>query len=355
MSTNIDGTQPIRLGEELNLLALESYLRSHFEGLDSPLNVVQFSGGSSNLTYLIRAGTFEAVLRRPPFGNQVKSAHDMGREFRVLSKLNDVYEPAPRPLTYCEDEQILGAPFYLMEFRPGLILRQELPPGFSLDPRTVSQLCKSFVDNLVRLHRVDYRAAGLEDLGRPIGYVSRQVEGWAKRYTSAMTDAAPDLSEIVHWLNERLPPENNASLIHNDYKYDNLILDPKNVTNIIGVLDWEMCTIGDPLMDLGTSLAYWVEANDSGLRLANATGPTALPGSLTRREIAERYAGQTGQDISNMSFYYCFGLFKLAVIVQQIYARYVQGHTRDERFSRLDQWVEVLAQTATKVVKTNEY
>ncbi|MDZ4850054.1 MAG: phosphotransferase family protein [Pirellulaceae bacterium] len=355
MNTYTDETQPIRPGEELNVPALEAYLRAHFEVATSSLEVKQFPGGSSNLTYLVRAGDLEVVLRRPPFGNQVKSAHDMGREYRVLSKLSAVYGPAPRPLAYCEDDQVLGALFYLMEFRRGVILRQQPPPGLSLDPNTMARLSESFVDNLVRLHRIDYRAVGLEDLGRPVGYVRRQVEGWAKRYASARTNDAPDLDQLIRWLDERVPSESGASLVHNDYKYDNLILDPQDITRIVGVLDWEMCTIGDPLMDLGTSLAYWVEASDPDLRRANATGPTALLGSFTRRQLVERYAERTGCDISNMLFYYCFGLFKLAVIVQQIYARYVRGHTRDERFSRLNEWGEVLNQTARRALDADEY
>ena len=350
-----DETQSIRLGEELNLPALQEYLQNHLGNCTSPLDVTQFPGGSSNLTYLIRFGDFEVVLRRPPFGNQVKSAHDMGREYKVLDRLSQVYAPAPRPLAYCEDEEVLGAPFYLMEYRRGVILRHQVSEGLNLDAATMKGLSESFLDNLVSLHSIDYEAAGLGDLGRPDGYVRRQVEGWAKRYSSARTDDSPELEPIVRWLDERIPAESGAALIHNDYKYDNLLLNPQNLTQIIGVLDWEMCTIGDPLMDLGTVLSYWVEAGDSQARLLKATGPTALPGNLTRRQIATRYAEKTGRDVSNMHFYYCFGLFKLAVIVQQIYARYVRGHTRDERFSRLNEWVAVLHETANGVLESDDY
>jgi aminoglycoside phosphotransferase (APT) family kinase protein len=279
----------------------------------------------------------------------------MGREYRVLSKLHQVYPVAPRPLAYCADETVLGAPFYIMERRQGIILRRNLPPGLSLDSATVRRLCESLVDNLVELHRLDYEAAGLADLGRPAGYVQRQVEGWTKRYRDAQTDNLPYVDRLAGWLAERMPAESGAALIHNDYKYDNLILDPEDPTRIIGVLDWEMCTIGDPLMDLGTTLGYWIEAGDPEALRSFAVGPTALPGSMTRQELIERYARKAGRDVANMLFYYCFGLFKIAVVVQQIYARYVRGHTQDPRFARLNEWVAVLSDTAVRAVETGTF
>jgi aminoglycoside phosphotransferase (APT) family kinase protein len=336
-------TRPVRPGEELDLAKLELYLRGRLPGLDGPLAVEQFPHGHSNLTYLLRGGGQEWVLRRPPFGNQVKSAHDMGREYRVLSRLCEVYPPAPRPYVYCADESVLGAPFYVMERKRGVILRKQIPPDLGLDAAGVRRLCEAVIDNLGRLHALDYRAVGLSDLGKPDGYVVRQVSGWANRYRNAQTDDVPAMDHVAGWLGERLPPESGAALIHNDYKYDNLLLDPHEPTRVVGVLDWEMCTVGDPLMDLGTTLGYWVEAGDAEPLRALAMGPTAGPGSLTRRELVECYARLTGRDVSNILFYYCFGLFKIAVIVQQIYARYARGHTKDERFARLNEWVAVLA------------
>jgi aminoglycoside phosphotransferase (APT) family kinase protein len=314
--------------------------------------VEQFPHGHSNLTYLLRRGEREWVLRRPPFGNQVKTAHDMGREFRVLSHLAPVFPAAPRPFLYCEDEHVLGAPFYLMERRHGVVLRKELPPGLPLDPPTTRQLGLTLIDTLARLHALDYRAVGLGDLGKPEGYVARQVTGWSNRAVQARTEDVPALERVTRWLAEHLPPESGATLIHNDFKHDNLLLDPHDLTRIVAVLDWEMATVGDPLMDLGTTLGYWMEANDPPLFQQAARCPTNLPGSLTRRELIERYAEKTGRDVSNVLFYYCFGLFKIAVIVQQIYARYVRGHTRDARFAKLNDVVAILSQQAVRALET---
>ncbi|MFW6124969.1 MAG: phosphotransferase family protein [Pirellulales bacterium] len=351
----IDGTQPVREGEELDLAKLQSYLREHLPEAAGPVQVEQFPRGFSNLTYLVRVGEREFVLRRPPFGNPVKSAHDMGREFRALSKLWRVYPPAPRPFVYCDDPGVLGEPFYLMERRQGIVLRKQVPPGLDLGPETARRLSESFIDNLADLHCVDHEAAGLGDLGRPAGYVERQVTGWAKRYEKARTEDVPDIQRVSDWLHKQMPSESGAALIHNDYKYDNLILDPNDPTRIVAVLDWEMCTVGDPLMDLGTTLAYWVEADDEPARKAIAFGPTDLPGSLTRRELAQRYAARTGADVSNMLYYVCYGLFKIAVVVQQIHVRYARGHTRDERFATLNQSVKLLGRVAVEAIETGKY
>ncbi|MCI0529388.1 MAG: phosphotransferase family protein [Nitrospira sp.] len=326
--------------------------------VSGPLIVEQFPGGHSNLTYLVRWGEKEMVLRRPPFGNRVKTAHDMGREYRVLSRLHKVYVPAPRPLAYCEDGSILGAPFYLMERRYGIILRQALPPGLYLNPETVRHMSESFIDNLAHLHSIDYQAVGLGDLGRPEGYVQRHVEGWTKRYRNAQTDEIPYMDQIIPWLTERIPKGNDAALIHNDYKYDNLMLDPHDFSRIVAVLDWEMCTLGDPLTDLGTTLGYWIQPNDfEAIKTINASdlGLTALPGSPPRHKLAERYAQKTNRDISNLLFYYCFGLFKTAVIVQQIYYRYVHGYTQDERFANLHRRVVLLSRIAVHAIEVGKF
>jgi aminoglycoside phosphotransferase (APT) family kinase protein len=345
--TFLDRASPVRSGEELDRAALARYLRAALPGLVGPVEIEQFPSGHSNLTYLVRVGSNEIVLRRPPFGNRVKTAHDMGREYRILSKLSGVY-PAPRPLAYCDDESLMGAPFYLMERIPGVILRQAPPAGLTLPPPVTRRLCEAFIDNLARLHQLDFAAIGLADLGRPAGYVERQVSGWSERYRLARTDDIPEVEQIAGWLKARLPEESGAALIHNDYKYDNLVLDADDLTRIRGVLDWEMSTLGDPLMDLGTALGYWVEPGDSDEMKALAFGPTALPGSLTRRELAERYADKTGRAAPDLLFYYCFALFKTAVVVQQIYYRYRQGLTRDQRFGALIAGVRVLSQAAVR-------
>jgi aminoglycoside phosphotransferase (APT) family kinase protein len=291
------------------------------------------------------------VLRRPPFGNQVKSAHDMGREFRVLSRLSPNYPPAPRPILFCEDQSVLGADFYIMERRQGVILRSHLPPELVIDPPTAKSLGLAFIDNLALLHSMDYQTAGLHDLGKPEGYVARQVKGWIKRYLDAKTDDLPAMERVANWLHENMPADTPGALIHNDYKYDNLVLYPNDLTQIVAVLDWEMTTVGDPLMDLGTTLGYWVEASDSEALRQVAMGPTFVPGSLTRRELVDRYRQGTGREVANALFYYCFGLFKIGVIVQQIYARFVRGHTRDPRFGRLNIYVAVLSEQAVRSIE----
>jgi aminoglycoside phosphotransferase (APT) family kinase protein len=351
MNLPTDTTRPVRPGEELPVAALEAYLHQHLPDFPSPLAVEQFPSGHSNLTYLLRLGDRELVLRRPPFGNQVKSAHDMGREYRVLSRLCQVYAAAPRPYLYCAEEGVLGAPFYVMERRRGVVLRRS---GIELDPPTARRLSTALIDNLAVLHSLDYKAAGLGDLGKPEGYVTRQVTGWTERYAKARTDDVPAMEMLARWLAENLPRESGPALIHNDYKYDNLMLDPDDLTRVVAVLDWEMATIGDPLMDLGSTLGYWVEAGDPEAMRAQAMGPTALPGSLTRRELVARYAEQTGRDVGNALFYYCYGLFKLAVIIQQIYARYVRGFTRDERFARMHERVRATAEHAVRTLEKGQ-
>jgi aminoglycoside phosphotransferase (APT) family kinase protein len=348
MSLQLDQATPIRPGEELPVDRLATYLRQHLPGVSGPLAVEQFPHGHSNLTYLVRLGSTELVLRRPPFGTVVKTAHDMGREYRVLSGLSAVYAAAPRPYQYCADERVLGAPFYIMERRHGVILRKGLPPDLVLNPPTARRLGLALIDNLALLHSLDYKSAGLGDLGKPEGYVARQVSGWIKRYAEAKTDELPALDRVARWLGNNVPSDAGAALIHNDYKYDNLILDPSDLTRIVAVLDWEMATVGDPLMDLGTTLGYWIEATDPEPLRQVATGPTYLPGSLTRQELCARYQDKTGRPLGNVLFYYCYGLFKIVGIVQQIYARYVRGQTHDPRFARLNEWVAVLAHQADR-------
>jgi len=355
MNTPYDESKPIRPGEELDVVRLENYLIDHLPSASGPLVVEQFPSGFSNLTYMLRLGDQEYVLRRPPVGNVVKSAHDMGREYRVLSKLCRVYPPAPEPLLMCEDVHIIGGQFYVMQRLRGVILRKtNTPDELVATPGLVTTLCESFIDSFAKLHRLDYQAAGLGDLGKPQGYVERQVTGWVGRYAKAKTDDYAEMETLGSWLTENMPADAPPALIHNDYKYDNLVLDPRDLSNIIGVLDWEMATIGDPLMDLGSTLAYWVEPDDPPEEHARAFGPTMLPGSLTRQQLAERYAQSADIELPDMSFYYAFGLFKLSVIVQQIYARFAAGKTQDQRFARLNIMVETLGKAGLRVVETGE-
>ena len=354
MSAEFIDTAPIRPGEELPLAPLEAWLKEHIPSAAGPILVEQFPAGHSNLTYLLRCGPGELVLRRPPFGNQVKSAHDMGREFRVLSRLSKVYPPAPRPFAFCDDENVIGAPFYVMERRRGLILRTPAPSQLVIDRDLARHLSTALIDQLALLHSINCHSADLADLGKPEGYIERQVCGWAKRYEQARTAEEPEMERVAGWLHEHLPAVSRAAVIHNDYKYDNVVLSPEDPTRIIAALDWEMATLGDPLMDLGTTLGYWIEAGDPEALKQTAFGPTALPGSLTRHELVTRYEEKTGAAIPDPVFFYCFGLFKIAVIVQQIYARYVRGHTSDPRFAGLGGLVGVLARQADKAILTQK-
>lgn len=344
MSVDLDGAGEVRAGEEPNIAALETWLKSHVPGTQGSLTVRQFQSGHSNLTYLLEMGGKEMVLRRPPFGTKVKTAHDMGREFTVLSRLHGVFPQAPLPLAHCDDESILGAPFYVMERVKGVILRRTIPVELGMGPEQVRQLCLNWVDTLAALHAVDWKAAGFGDLGRPEGYVERQVTGWTKRYRDAQTDTLPAVDALAVWLAANRPGESGAALIHNDYKFDNVVLDPAQPTTIIGVLDWEMATVGDPLMDLGTALGYWLEKSDpKGLR-SLPFGPTDVPGALTRQEIVQRYGETTGKQLPDMVFHHAFALFKIAVVLQQIYARYKAGLTKDERFAGFIHGVRMLCE-----------
>ena len=348
MSANlIDQPRDVRGGEELPIEKLAAYLQQHLPDLSGDLAVKQFPSGHSNLTFLLQISEQEFVLRRPPFGANIKTAHDMGREYKILSHLHPVYSKAPQPLLYCDDESIIGAPFYVMERVRGIILRAKPPQELALTPEVMRDLSLAFVDNLAAIHAVDYAAVGLGDLGKPQGYIARQVRGWTERYVNAKTDDIPDLERTAAWLAEHLPPESGAALIHNDYKYDNLVLNPNDLA-IRAVLDWEMATIGDPLMDLGTSLGYWVERDDPEELRALAFGLTMLPGNLTRVEIVQRYAQTSGRDVSRIQFYYVYALFKIAVIVQQIYNRYKQGYSHDPRFANMINAVRVLGKTAAR-------
>lgn len=355
MTDLVDASRPVRQGEELDLEALDAWLHTHVPQLRGPLSIEQFPSGYSNLTYLLKKGDDELVLRRPPFAVQVKSGHDMGREHRVLSALAPAYPLAPRPLGYCEDAKVIGAPFYVMERRRGLVLRKRLPPELGVDASTLRAMCGSLVDGLADLHAIDVASVGLSDLGRPEGYARRQVEGWIARYEKAKTDEVPHIDEISAWLRARVPETGEGTLVHNDYKFDNVMLDPADPTRIVAVLDWEMCTLGDPLMDLGTTLGYWVEAGDDARWHAMAFGPTAAPGAMTRLELSERYAARTGRDVSNMLFYYCFALLKIAGIVQQIYWRWKHGHTKDPRFAMLGEIVKVLGAMAVRAADRGRY
>ncbi|HEX8567876.1 MAG TPA: phosphotransferase family protein [Pyrinomonadaceae bacterium] len=348
-------TKTVRQGEELNEANLSEFLREQLNLTSAEIEIRQFPAGSSNLTYLVKIGAEEFVLRRPPFGNQVKTAHDMSREFRVLEKLSKIYQPAPRPLLFCQDESIVGSEFYLMERKRGVILRGSVPDSVQNSPELQKAVCESFIDNLARLHNLDYKQAGLGDFGKPEGYVERQTAGWIERYFRAKTDECSEIERTIEWLRANISAASNrAALVHNDYKFDNVMQNPDDLTQIIGVLDWEMATVGEPLMDLGTTLGYWMDKSAPEFMLSQPFNPRILMENFSRRALAERYAEKTGADISNLLFYYVFGTFKIAVIAQQIYLRYVRGFTKDKRFAVFNQSVAALGEIAVRAIEMRE-
>jgi aminoglycoside phosphotransferase (APT) family kinase protein len=349
-------TNPVRPGEELNERNLTEFLCENLNLKSAEIEISQFPGGSSNLTYCVKIGSDEYVLRRPPFGNRVRSAHDMSREFNVLTKLSKVYSPAPQPLIYCGDESVIGAEFYLMERRRGVIIRGKVPETAESEKLVNSQsfrrkVVESFVGNLVKLHSLDYQKIGLGDLGKPEGYVVRQVQGWTKRYFNAKTDENAELEKAIEWINENIPDSHGASLIHNDYKFDNVMLNPQDLTEIVAVLDWEMTTIGEPLMDFGSSLAYWMSEAEGEAMLNQPFNPRVLMENISRRDLIEIYEEKSGTTASDILFYYIFGTVKLAVIAQQIYFRYVKGFTKDERFAGFGRFVNSLGKIALNAIE----
>lgn len=346
-----DSSTRIRTGEELDAGAVDGYLKTKVPGLTGKPVISQFPGGASNLTYLIEYPGIELVLRRPPFGHKAKSAHDMGREYRIINQLKSAFPYCPGTYAHCTDESVIGSEFYVMERVKGIILRSDLPPELNFTVEGTRTLCHSFIDKLVELHKVDYNACGLGDLGKPQGYVQRQISGWCERYDKALTPDAPHWQLVKDWLKANMPGDSPApSLVHNDYRFDNVMLDPADPMKIIGVLDWELTTLGDPLMDLGNSLAYWIEADDPAPVQLMRRQPSHAPGMLTRREWVDYYAERSGIQIDNFDFYYTYGLFRLAGIVQQIYFRYYHGQTRDKRFAGFVKMNQLLEHMSLKVI-----
>ncbi|MBU2514921.1 phosphotransferase family protein [bacterium] len=349
-----DSATDIRQGEELNIQAVETYLKDTIPGLTGNLEVKQYPSGFSNLTYLIEIGTKKLVLRRPPFGTKAKTAHDMGREFKILSSIREYFPYCPKPLVYTEDESILGAPFYVMERIEGIILRKNLPKTLSFSADDAKTLCTNLIDVLLELHAIDYKKIGLDNLGKPEGYINRQVAGWSKRYRAARTQDAPDFESIMTWLEKNQPADSkNPSLIHNDYKFDNVVLDPENPLKIIGVLDWEMATIGDPLMDLGATIAYWINRDDSEEMQLIRMLPTNIEGALTRKEIISYYLERSGVSVQDFTFYQCCNVFRVATIAQQIYYRFYHGQTNDTRFGMFIGAVQVMERSINSILEKN--
>ncbi len=353
MPEHLDQPTPVRPGQGFDVDALAAWLRTRIDGLEEGTGapeLLQFGRGYSNLTYLARLGNRELVVRRSPPGVNIKSAHDMGREFRILSALAPHWSKAPRPLAHCEDASVIGTPFYVMERVRGVILRAKVPEGLVLDAPAMRRASEATCDTLAEIHNLDWRAVGLGDLGKPQGYIERQVRGWSDRYAKARTDDVPQVEKLAAWLDAHRPPESGATLVHNDFKYDNIVLSP-DLARVEAVLDWEMATIGDPLMDLGTALGYWIEPDDPPVFQVTVFGPTNRPGNLTRVEFAERWSRATGRDAGNVLFYYAFALFKLAVVAQQLYKRWVDGHTKEERYAMMLEGVRAVASSALVAIE----
>jgi aminoglycoside phosphotransferase (APT) family kinase protein len=345
-------TVPVRPEAVLDHTVVSHYLRERLPNTDGPLEIVQFAGGHANLTYLLRFGEHEYVLRRPPGGPLAVGAYDMAREFRVLSALSPVYTPACRPFLFCDDVSVLGAPFFVMERRSGLVIHKEMPPQYLNRPDLYRRLSEALIDSLVALHAIDYKAVGLETLGKPEGFVERQVANWIKRWERAKLTELPLMDELGRWLLAHLPRSQAPTLLHNDYKLDNHMVDPVDIARIVALFDWDQCTLGDPLVDLGLFLNYWTEADDAPARQALAQAPTTLPGFYTRAELVQRYARQSGRDVSAIAFYETFALWKTATVVMQLFVLYQNGQLQDERLADFGQRVVQLAETAHAVAQS---
>ena len=337
----IDVGGQVRHGEELDISTVETWLKDQGVNLQGQAQVTQYSGGASNWTYRLQYDNADLILRRPPKGTKAKSAHDMAREYLVQKHLAPFYPVLPDMVALCQDENVIGCDFYVMNRIEGIIPRANLPKELQLDEQQVQQLCLNVLDKLIELHQVPYQGTELEQLGKGEGYCRRQVEGWDTRYSKALTPNVPDFAFVRQWLQQHIPADSKTCVIHNDWRFDNVILDPNHPTQIIGVLDWEMATLGDPLMDLGSALAYWVEESDSALFKATRRQPTNLKGMFTRKEVVNYYLEKTGLDVENWTFYEVFGIFRLAVIAQQIYYRYHHKQTNNPAFK--DFWILIHA------------
>jgi aminoglycoside phosphotransferase (APT) family kinase protein len=357
LTSSVD-TCGVRPTEQLDWQRVATYLREHLlscdiAGLDlsSGMDVEQFPGGHSNLTYLIRFGRQELVLRRPPFGPIPATAHDMAREHRWLSALHPVFPLAPRPYLFCDDTGVAGAIFYVMERRRGVVIRNEEPASMIDRPVVRQRVSAALVDTLADLHAIDTTQHGLSALGRPVGFVARQVQGWTERWHRSKIAAVSEMDTLASWLAAHLPPDPaRACVVHGDFKLDNLMLDHADLGRLVAVFDWEMCALGDPLVDLGILLAYWSRSEPPALGDSLAS-VTHRQGWFTRDEIVERYAQRSGRDVSGIHFYETFALFKIAVVIQQIFSRYARGQTDDQRFARFDLRVTHLARQAAALVE----
>ena len=349
MNEFLDRGKSVRPGEELPEEKIHFWLKNFLPDLKGEAEITQFTGGASNWTYRLKYENHDLILRRPPAGTKAASAHDMNREFTVQQKLSGHY-PVAEMIALCKDPEILGCDFYVMKRVEGIIFRANLPKDLSLKKEKVRALCENMIDNLVKLHQLNLKEVGLENFGKGAGYAKRQIDGWSERYKKAKTWNVPSCNYVIDWLKENLPAKEYTCLIHNDYRFDNLIYDANNFS-IIGVLDWEMATIGDPLMDLGNSLAYWIQADDDFFARGTRRQPTNVAGMFTRKEVVNYYCRKMNFDTRNFTFYEVYGIFRLAVIVQQIYYRYYHRQTKNPIFKNFWLLVNYLNWRARKLIK----
>lgn len=352
----LDKAGSVREGEELPLASLLPWLEQNLGDTGITINesniaVTQYSGGASNWTYCLNFGGQEVILRRPPKGTKAKGAHDMGREYRLQSALKPVYDKVPKMLGYTDDESIIGAEFYVMEKLNGIIPRKHFPRGIDVSKAQAEQLSKVMLDELINLHNVDIKSANLDNIAKGAGYAQRQISGWITRYSNAKTWNVPNAKKIMSWLEHNLPAKETICMTHNDYRFDNLVLDAQDPSKIIGVLDWELATLGDPLMDLGNSLAYWVQADDDFLAKSTQRQPTDIPGMMTRAQVIHYYCSKQGIAPEEFAFYEVYGLFRLAGIVQQIYYRYHHKQTRNKAYKNMWVFVHYLLYRCNKIIK----
>lgn len=346
-----DVASAVRDGEQLPETQLAQWLQQQLPYLQGPMQVTQYSGGASNWTYRLQFSNADLILRRPPAGTKAKSAHDMGREYRIQKALKPVFPYVPSMHVYTDDTSIIGDEFYVMERIAGIIPRKNLPRKLQLTEQQTRQLCEHALDVLIELHQVDIEAAGLTDLAKGAGYTERQVTGWCERYRKAKTWNVPSGKGIMRWLHANMPSHETICMTHNDFRFDNLVLDSENPTQIIGVLDWELATLGNPLMDLGNSLAYWIQADDDRIARSTRRQPTHLKGMLTRQQVIDYYCSKMGVNVADFRFYEVFGLFRLSVIAQQIYYRYHHKQTRNPAFKNFWFLVNYLHWRARKLMK----
>ncbi|UJL45543.1 phosphotransferase family protein [Virgibacillus sp. NKC19-16] len=353
MKSSYSDTISVREGEDLNKEVLLQFIRANIEDIpNETLDIEQFGAGHSNLTYLLKVGRWEAVLRRPPLGPVAPKAHDMGRESRILSSLHPLYPIAPKPFIFSEDESIVGSPFFIMERRKGIVVDSTFPEDVNYDPSLGRRISEIMVDKLVELHQVDYTKTELVNMTKPDGFMERQVAGWTKRYYNSKTDEVSGVDQLTNWLKNNVPISPEPSIIHYDYKLNNAMFSD-DFNEMAGLFDWEMTTVGDPLADLGGALSYWIEAEDPDELKKGFGKPsvTIKDGFFSREEFLEDYAKKSGRDVSKIHFYLTFAYFKLAVICQQIYFRYKKGQTNDQRFARLNEYVDSLVHHALNSAK----